>query len=52
MRVRSLISDVLELLGVVVIAAVLWVEVGWLWALIPVSVFLIVFGVMLGRGGR
>lgn len=47
---RLWLSDLLEAIGVLGVGFVLWVEVGWPWALLPVFLYLIIFGATLGRG--
>lgn len=46
--IRMVAGYVLEALGVVILAVALTFLFGWAWGLIPVGVYVIVTGIMLG----
>ena len=50
--VRTVVSYVLEAVGVLLVALVLFVNFGWSWAVAPVAIYLLVLGVQLGGDRR
>lgn len=49
--IRTVAGYVLEILGVLLVAVALVFLFGWAWGLVPVGVYVIVTGVMVGSGG-
>lgn len=52
MSARVALSYVFEVLAVVLVGLVVWVNFGWSWALLPVAAYLLVLGVTVERGSR
>lgn len=50
--VWTVLGYVLEVVGVCIIAAALGFLFGWAWALIPVGVYVVITGVMIGSNRR
>ena len=50
MTVRTVLSYVLEAVGVLLFALILFINFGWSWALLPIAVYVFVIGISVDRG--